>query len=74
MLAIVGIPLFFLELAFGQFASLGPITIWRINPLLKGNHFAMILLKVSLIFRHFMQHMKLSRRMLCILIFSYHYI
>ena len=36
MLALVGLPLFFMELAFGQFASLGPITIWRINPLFKG--------------------------------------
>ena len=36
MLALVGLPLFFMELAFGQFASLGPITIWRVNPLLKG--------------------------------------
>ena len=36
MLLLVGLPLFFMELAFGQFASLGPITIWRINPLFKG--------------------------------------
>ena len=36
MLATVGLPLFFMELAFGQFASLGPIAIWRINPLMKG--------------------------------------
>ena len=36
MLALVGLPLFFLELGFGQFASLGPIAIWKINPLLKG--------------------------------------
>ena len=37
MLATVGLPLFFMELAFGQFASLGPIAIWKINPLFKGN-------------------------------------
>lgn len=36
MLAAVGLPLFFMELAFGQFASLGPIAIWKLNPLLKG--------------------------------------
>jgi len=36
MLALVGLPLYFMELSFGQFASLGPITIWKINPLLKG--------------------------------------
>ncbi|KAL5006089.1 hypothetical protein ScPMuIL_017247 [Solemya velum] len=32
----VGMPLFFMELSFGQFASLGPIAIWKINPLFKG--------------------------------------
>ena len=36
MLAVVGLPLFYMELALGQFASLGPITIWKLNPLLKG--------------------------------------
>nr|KAG5700325.1 hypothetical protein BaRGS_002671 [Batillaria attramentaria] len=38
-----GLPLFFMELAFGQFASLGPITIWRINPLLKGLGYGMVI-------------------------------
>ena len=36
MLALVGLPIFYLELAFGQFASLGPIAIWNINPMMKG--------------------------------------
>ncbi len=36
MLAFVGLPIFFLEFAFGQFASLGPISIWTISPLFKG--------------------------------------
>ena len=36
MLAFVGLPLFFMELCIGQFASLGPISVWKINPLLKG--------------------------------------
>lgn len=35
-LAVMGIPLFYLELCFGQFASLGPVKIWIINPALKG--------------------------------------
>ncbi|KAL8614152.1 hypothetical protein ACOMHN_026369 [Nucella lapillus] len=43
MLAVVGLPLFFLELAFGQFASLGPISIWRVNPLLKGLGYGMVI-------------------------------
>ena len=38
MLGAVGLPLFFMELSFGQFASLGPIAIWKINPLFKGKH------------------------------------
>ncbi|XP_063440085.1 sodium- and chloride-dependent glycine transporter 1-like [Mytilus trossulus] len=32
----VGMPLFFMELSFGQFASLGPLAIWKVNPLFKG--------------------------------------
>ncbi|XP_074663038.1 sodium- and chloride-dependent glycine transporter 1-like isoform X1 [Tubulanus polymorphus] len=43
MLLFVGLPLFFMELAFGQFASLGPISIWKINPLFKGMGWAMII-------------------------------
>jgi len=38
MLILIGIPLFFLELCFGQFASLGPIAIWNVSPLMKGKH------------------------------------
>ena len=36
MLAIVGLPIFYFELCFGQFSSLGPIKIWLISPLSKG--------------------------------------
>ncbi|XP_064646770.1 sodium- and chloride-dependent glycine transporter 1-like isoform X1 [Lineus longissimus] len=43
MLLVVGLPLFYMELAFGQFASLGPITIWRINPLFKGLGWATVI-------------------------------
>lgn len=42
MLALVGLPLFFLEFAFGQFASLGPISIWNVSPLFKGTGYAMV--------------------------------
>ena len=34
----VGFPILFLEMAFGQFASLGTIAIWRICPLFKGGY------------------------------------
>ncbi|KAF6779313.1 hypothetical protein AHF37_01274 [Paragonimus kellicotti] len=48
MLMFLGLPLFFLEFAFGQFASLGPISVWNISPLFKGIGYAMVL--VSWIF------------------------
>lgn len=44
MLLFVGIPLFFMELAFGQFASEGPVTIWKISPLFTGIGYAMFLM------------------------------
>ncbi|KAL8582808.1 hypothetical protein ACOMHN_066824 [Nucella lapillus] len=36
MLIIAGLPLFFLELALGQFASEGPITVWKVSPFFAG--------------------------------------
>ncbi|XP_060063257.1 sodium- and chloride-dependent glycine transporter 1-like [Ylistrum balloti] len=35
-LFLVGIPIFYLELSLGQFASLGPLKVWSLNPSLKG--------------------------------------
>jgi len=35
-LLLIGIPLFYLEIAFGQFTSLGSIAQWRVSPLFKG--------------------------------------
>jgi len=32
----VGIPLFYLELALGQFCSSGPLTCWQFAPIFKG--------------------------------------
>ncbi|VDH94761.1 solute carrier family 6 (neurotransmitter transporter, amino acid) member 5/7/9/14 [Mytilus galloprovincialis] len=43
MLVTCGIPLVFMELAFGQYASLGPVTVWRSVPLFKGIGMAMVL-------------------------------
>ncbi|WAR02315.1 SC6A9-like protein [Mya arenaria] len=43
MLGVVGLPLFYMELSIGQFASLGPITIWKFNPLLKGVGYASVI-------------------------------
>lgn len=36
MIFLAGLPLFFLELCFGQFASKGCLSIWKISPLFKG--------------------------------------
>lgn len=36
MLALAGLPLFFMECSLGQFASLGPVSVWRILPLFQG--------------------------------------
>lgn len=36
MLVIAGIPLYFFELSFGQFASQGPITVWTVSPFFMG--------------------------------------
>ncbi|KAI8515178.1 Sodium- and chloride-dependent glycine transporter 2 [Branchiostoma belcheri] len=36
MLACAGLPIFFLELAYGQFSSQGPVGVWKAIPLLQG--------------------------------------
>lgn len=36
MLAITGLPMFYFEMCLGQFANLGPISVWRLSPLFKG--------------------------------------
>uniref|UniRef100_A0A6I8P403 Transporter n=1 Tax=Ornithorhynchus anatinus TaxID=9258 RepID=A0A6I8P403_ORNAN len=48
MLAICGIPIFFMELSLGQFSSLGPLAVWKISPLFKGVGAGMLLI-VSLV-------------------------
>jgi len=39
----MGVPLFCLEVALGQFASLGPIAVWEVNVLFKGLGYSMVL-------------------------------
>ncbi|KAK3101975.1 hypothetical protein FSP39_007759 [Pinctada imbricata] len=43
MMAVVGIPLFYLEAALGQFCSCGPTTCWQFAPLFKGIGVAMVI-------------------------------
>ncbi|KAG7477751.1 hypothetical protein MATL_G00072910 [Megalops atlanticus] len=43
MLAVAGIPLFFMECSFGQFCSQGPINAWKAVPILQGVGVTMVL-------------------------------
>ncbi|XP_078402384.1 sodium- and chloride-dependent neutral and basic amino acid transporter B(0+)-like [Cetorhinus maximus] len=44
MLAFAGLPLFFLECSIGQFASLGPVAVWKAVPVFQGMGITMVLL------------------------------
>ncbi|OWK60470.1 Sodium- and chloride-dependent neutral and basic amino acid transporter B(0+) [Lonchura striata] len=44
MLALAGLPLFFMECSLGQFASQGPVSIWRILPLFQGVGITMVII------------------------------
>ncbi|ESO89519.1 hypothetical protein LOTGIDRAFT_218886 [Lottia gigantea] len=46
MLFITGIPLVFLELSFGQFASQGVVSIWSVSPIFQGVGWAMFIVSV----------------------------
>lgn len=48
-LLVLGVPLFFMELNFGQFASLGPLKIWRMNPAMKGVGMSVVLITACII-------------------------
>jgi len=43
MMTFAGMPLFYLELALGQYAALGPITVWGVCPLFKGKNICLVL-------------------------------
>ncbi|KAM5138262.1 sodium- and chloride-dependent glycine transporter 2 [Mantella aurantiaca] len=46
MLALAGIPIFLLEVSLGQFASQGPISVWKAIPALQGCGIAMLIISV----------------------------
>ncbi|GCC39528.1 hypothetical protein chiPu_0023840, partial [Chiloscyllium punctatum] len=43
MLAFIAMPMFYLECSFGQFASLGPVAVWKAVPMLQGVGITMVL-------------------------------
>lgn len=48
MFIFCGLPLLFLELTIGQYASEGPITIWKISPVFKGLGIGMVMVSLYL--------------------------
>ncbi|XP_063289611.1 sodium- and chloride-dependent neutral and basic amino acid transporter B(0+)-like [Pelobates fuscus] len=44
MLALAGLPLFFLECSLGQFSSLGPVAMWKVLPIFEGVGITMVLI------------------------------
>ncbi|VDK18107.1 unnamed protein product, partial [Anisakis simplex] len=44
MLVVAGLPIFFMELALGQFASVACISVWKVVPLFKGIGIAMLII------------------------------
>ncbi|XP_071951062.1 sodium- and chloride-dependent glycine transporter 1-like [Antedon mediterranea] len=46
ILCLAGLPLFFLELSIGQFASVGCVNVWRICPLFKGMGYGMLVMSM----------------------------
>ncbi|XP_039651994.1 sodium- and chloride-dependent glycine transporter 2 isoform X1 [Perca fluviatilis] len=46
MLCIAGIPIFLLEVSLGQFASQGPVSVWKCIPALQGCGIAMLIISV----------------------------
>ncbi|GAB1598096.1 uncharacterized protein LOC115211848 isoform X2, partial [Argonauta hians] len=48
MLIFCGIPLAYMELAYGQYGSLGPITVWKAVPFFKGIGYGMVLVSAMI--------------------------
>lgn len=53
MLFVTGMPLFFLESAFGQYANSGVISIWKASPIFQGNSGQLSLSSLSLLLSFF---------------------
>uniref|UniRef100_A0A8C1U5V1 Transporter n=1 Tax=Cyprinus carpio TaxID=7962 RepID=A0A8C1U5V1_CYPCA len=46
MLGLAGVPIFLLEVSLGQFASQGPVSVWKAIPALQGCGIAMLIISV----------------------------
>lgn len=46
LLILVGKPMYFMEVALGQFSSLGPMSVWRCFPIAKGVGAAMVVISI----------------------------
>ncbi|XP_022235624.1 sodium- and chloride-dependent glycine transporter 2-like [Limulus polyphemus] len=46
LLVVVGKPMYYMEVALGQFSSLGPLSVWRCFPLAKGIGAAMVVISI----------------------------
>ncbi|XP_014664701.1 PREDICTED: sodium- and chloride-dependent GABA transporter ine-like [Priapulus caudatus] len=47
MLVFVGMPIFLMEISLGQFASIGPIGIWKICPIFRGLGIASVVIELT---------------------------
>lgn len=47
LMFIIAVPLYTMELSFGQFSSLGPIEVWKCLPAGKGIGYAMVIISLS---------------------------
>ncbi|GCC30524.1 hypothetical protein chiPu_0008975 [Chiloscyllium punctatum] len=63
MLVFAGMPLFFLESSLGQFASLGPVAVWKAVPILQG-------VGITLVVKGFFGKITYS----CVLAYSLYYL
>ena len=46
LLVLVGKPMYFMEVALGQFSQLGPLAVWKLSPIGRGIGFAMCTLSL----------------------------
>ena len=74
MLFGAGLPIFFLEMALGQYAGVGPIKIFgRIAPILQGLGYVSLLLKVVISLKQIYLFLSFKKRLWSVLVCSLHF-